>query len=126
LDFGFRRLQTRGLTLNYIFGELCALPQQIAEHGGLSDITILEGALARPRQLEAYGDPPPDIAALAAAYAFGIARTQTFVEGNKRTSAVVTRTFLLLNGHDVTADEATRLQIWEHLGEGTMSLARIS
>jgi death-on-curing protein len=112
------------VTLNYIFGELCALPQQIAEHGGLSglrDITILEGALARPRQLEAYGDPPPDIAALAAAYAFGIARTQVFAEGNKRTSAVVTRTFLLLNGHDVTADEVTRLQIWEHL-----SLARIS
>ena len=98
--------------------------QQIAEHGGLSgvrDFGLLESALARPQHLAAYGDPAPDIAALAAAYAFGIARNQAFLDGNKRTSAVVTGTFLILNGYDVTADEATRLQIWLSLGDGTMS-----
>jgi death-on-curing protein len=96
---------------------------QIAEHGGspgVRDLNLLEPALARPQHLAAYGDPEPDVAALAAAYAFGIARNHAFVDGNKRTSAVVTRTFLILNGYDVSADEATRLQIWSDLGAGTL------
>ena len=98
--------------------------QQIAEHGGFSglrDDTLLEAALARPAQLEAYGSPIPDIAALAAALAFGLARNHAFLDGNKRTSSVVAGTFLILNGYDLTADEASRLQIWVGLGEGTVS-----
>jgi death-on-curing protein len=98
--------------------------EQLAEHGGLSgigDINLLESALARPQHLEACGDPPPDIAALAAAYAFGIAKNHAFVDGNKRTSYVVARTFLVLNGHDTTADELALLEVWERLGNGNMS-----
>jgi len=94
--------------------------EQLAEHGGrpgIRDINLLESALARPQHLQTYGDPPPDIAALAAAYAFGIARNHAFVDGNKRTSYVVTRTFLVLNGYDVTTDEVTRLEIWTRLGD---------
>jgi death-on-curing protein len=97
--------------------------EQIAEHGGLNgvrDIATLESALARPQQLQAYGDQP-DIAALAAAYGFGVARSQAFIDGNKRTSYVVTTAFLLLNGYDLTADEMSRVQIWERLGEGSLS-----
>ena len=97
--------------------------EQIAEHGGLNgvrDIATLESALARPQQLQAYGDQP-DIAALGAAYGFGVARSQAFIDGNKRTSYVVTTAFLLLNGYDLTADEMSRLQIWERLGEGSLS-----
>ena len=95
--------------------------EQIAEHGGLNgvrDIATLESALARPQQLQAYGDQP-DIDALAAAYGFGVARS--FIGGNKRTSYVVTTAFLLLNGYDLTADEMSRLQIWERLEEGSLS-----
>ena len=98
--------------------------QQIAEHGGLNgirDLPTLESSLARPRHLEAYGEPPPDVAALAACYAFGIGAKQAFLDGNKRTSAVVTGTFLLLNGYDFTADEAARLQVWINIGNGSMS-----
>jgi death-on-curing protein len=98
--------------------------EQIAEHGGLSGIrdkNLLESALARPAQLQAYGEPAPDIAALAAAYAFGIAKNHAFVEGNKRTSSVVTRTFLVLNGYDITADDLTRLEVWDQLTDGRMS-----
>src|SRR5215471_16334060 len=89
--------------------------EQLAEHGGLSgvrDIGLLESALARPQQLKAYGKPSPDIAALAAAYAFGIARNHPFIDGNKRTSSVVTRLFLTLNGYDITADDLSRLKVW--------------
>jgi death on curing protein len=98
--------------------------EQIAEHGGrpgLLDIALLESALARPQQREAYGESEPDIAALAAAYAFGIAKNHAFVEGNKRTSSVVTRTFLVLNGYDITADDLTRLEVWDQLTDGRMS-----
>jgi death on curing protein len=96
--------------------------EQIAEHGGLPgirDITLLESALARPRQLQVYANPKPDLAALAAAYAFAIAKNHAFLDGNKRTSYVVTRTFLVLNGYDLMADDVTRLRVWEQLGEGS-------
>lgn len=96
--------------------------QQIAEHGGsqgVRDIGLLESALARPQNLAAYGEP--GVVALAAAYAFGIARNHPFLDGNKRTSYVVTRSFLNLNGSDMTADEGTRLQIWLSLGAGNLT-----
>jgi death on curing protein len=93
--------------------------EQLAEHGGLDGIRdrgLLESALHRPRDLQSYGQP--DLADLAAAYAFGIARNYPFLDGNKRTSAVVTRLFLRLNGHDLDATQAERLAIWLALGAG--------
>jgi death-on-curing protein len=80
---------------------------QLAEHGGASGVRdrgLLDSALARPQHLAAYGEP--DIATLAAAYAFGIARNHPFVDGNKRTALVALETFLALNGHDLAADDA--------------------
>ena len=62
-------------------------------------MALLESAMARPRQLATYGNP--DAAALAAAYAFGIARNHPFVDGNKRTAAVVSEAFLVLNGFEM-------------------------
>src|SRR5262249_39408103 len=98
--------------------------QQIAEHGGSPDLrdgNLLESALARPQNLFAYGNPEPDLAALAAAYAFGIAQNHAFIDGNKRTSFVVTRTFLILNGLDITANQIERLTVWIDLGAGRLS-----
>ena len=69
---------------------------QIAEFGGLgrhcSDAGALESALARPRNLVAYGEPT--VHRPAAAYAFGIARNHPFVDGNKRTAFVTSVVFL--------------------------------
>jgi death-on-curing protein len=96
--------------------------QQIAEHGGtqgVRDLGLLESALGRPQNLAAYGEP--DVAALGAAYAFGIAKNHPFLDGNKRTSYVVTQVFLRLNGLDVTADEATRLRMWVDLAAGSLT-----
>lgn len=81
--------------------------EQLAEHGGaegVRDDGLLESAFARPRNLADYGEP--DAAALASAYAFGIARNHPFVDGNKRTAAVVAETFLMLNGYLLTATDA--------------------
>ena len=100
--------------------------EQIAEHGGLAgvrDLNTLESALARPKNRLAYGNPKPDLATLAAAYAFGIARKQAFVEGNKRTAAAVTETFLALNGVVLAASDAEIVQVWSALGAGNLSEA---
>lgn len=73
--------------------------RQLAEHGGpegVRDRGALESALARSANLTAYGDP--DAAALAASYAFGLARNHAFADGNKRTAWVVARLFLQANG----------------------------
>lgn len=72
--------------------------RQLAEHGGgtgIRDANMLDSALARPLNRWSYGDA--DLAALAAAYAFGIARNHPFVDGNKRTAWVLARLFLALN-----------------------------
>jgi death on curing protein len=79
----------------------------LALDGGASGIrsqALLESALARPRQLYAYGDSP-DVVDLAAAYTFGIVRNHPFVDGNKRTGFVNGVLFLELNGYQFTASE---------------------
>jgi len=81
--------------------------EQLAEHGGAAgtrDVGLLESALARPQQLANYGKP--DIADLAAAYGFGIARNHPFIDGNKRTAFVAVELFLLLNGQALRAGDA--------------------
>jgi death-on-curing protein len=100
--------------------------RQLAEHGGLPglrDDSLLESALARPQQLDAYGDPPPDLPALAAALAFGLARNHPFVDGNKRTAAVCCETFLRINGQLLRASDAELFPIYLALAEGRLTEA---
>lgn len=81
--------------------------EQLAEHGGASgtrDEGLFESALARPRQLDAYGQP--DVFALAAAYGVGLAKNHPFVDGNKRTAFVAVELFLELNRVVLEADDA--------------------
>lgn len=81
--------------------------EQLAEHGGregVRDAGLFESAMNRPINLAAYEQP--DVAALAAAYGFGLARNPPFVDGNKRTSFVAVELFLALNGWVLTADDA--------------------
>lgn len=97
--------------------------RQIAEHGGgdgVRDMGLLESALSRPKNIEAY-EPEADIARLAAAYAFGIAKNHPFVDGNKRTALVACRTFLILNGYQLNAEPADKYLTFLSLAEGTLS-----
>jgi death on curing protein len=71
---------------------------------GIRDEGALESALGRPVNRRAYQSA--DLAELAAAYAFGIARNHPFVDGNKRASLLAMITFFGLNGVDFIADEA--------------------
>jgi len=88
--------------------ECLALHDMMLTHygggAGLRDVGLLESALARPRQLLAYGKA--EITDLAAAYVFGIVKNYPFVDGNKRTGFMLGVGFLERNGMDFFATEA--------------------
>ena len=101
---------------------LAAHLEQLSEHGGgegVRDERLLDSAMARAQNLAAYGQP--DAAALAAAYAFGIARNHPFVDGNKRTAAVISETFLVLNGFELNATDAELVVAFLSLAAGELS-----
>ena len=98
---------------------------QIQEHGGLPglrDANALEAALARPQQKWAY-DPNADLALLAAAYAYGIATSHPFNDGNKRSALIALVVFLDLNGHRLTASEVEVVPVFLSLAAGKLSEA---
>ena len=89
--------------------------RQLAEHGGsdgVRDRALLDSALDRPRQLYAFSDPTPPVPELAAAYAIGIARNHAFIDRNKRTAYAVCRSFMVLNGFDITATRENRYEMF--------------
>ena len=95
---------------------------QLAEHGGMAgvrDENLLASALARPHNLDAYGDKP-DVAAFAA-YAFGIARNHPFFDGSKRTAFVLMELFLNLNGRLLEAGNAECITTMQELAAGNLS-----
>ncbi len=101
--------------------------RQLAEHGGgagVRDAGLLESALARP--INAWGYGVDDPAALAAAYAFGIARNYPFVDGNKRTAWVLARIFLALNGHRPRFEAADAIAAMLALAAGEQSEAEMA
>ena len=92
--------------------------RQLAEHGGsdgIRDQGLLESALLRPKNQFNYSNP--NICDLAAAYGYGIAKNHPFIDGNKRTSYVVMRTFLKLNSYDVQASAAEKYKVWIQLAD---------
>lgn len=101
--------------------------RQLAEHGGpigVRDVSALESALARARNQWAYGET--DMCALAAAYAYGVARNHPFADGNKRTAWVLARLFLALNNIQIrfTPEEAIRMVL--ALANGSLSEGEVA
>lgn len=99
----------------------------IAEYGGLNgvrDAGLLESALARPRQLLAYGDP--NLFELAAAYAFGIVRNHPFVDGNKCAALAAADVFLQLNGFEIVVDEIHAVVAFQDLAAGEIDEAMLA
>ncbi len=94
----------------------------IAKYGGTSGIRdegLLESALARPINSHAYGQT--DLCALAAGYAYGIARNHPYIDGNKRTAFLTACLFLKINGLELTADEAITTTAVLDLAAGKIS-----
>lgn len=98
--------------------------ESLAEHGGSSgirDLGLLESALARPKNLYAYGDPEPSLQQMAAACAYGLTANHPFVDGNKRTALIVSVTFLRLSGLRLVADKADTYLMFYGLAAGTLT-----
>lgn len=101
--------------------------RQLAEHGGsdgVRDAGLLDSALAKPKNRLAYSENPSDMAALvpvlAAAYAYGVALNHPFIDGNKRTAAVVCETFLELNGFTLETTDEEMYKVFMQLAEGRL------
>jgi len=96
--------------------------EQLQEFGGpagLRDRGMLESALGRPRNKWSFGEE--DLATLAAAYAFGIARNHPFVDGNKRAALLALITFLGLNGIDFAASNAEAVVMIQGIASGEIT-----
>jgi death-on-curing protein len=101
---------------------------QLREHGGspgVRDEGLLESALARPQQKWAYAEAP-DLAVLAAAYAFGLAKNHGYIDGNKRVAFMAAYVFLGLNGNDLDADEPDVVRTMERVADGRLSEAGLA
>jgi death on curing protein len=93
--------------------------EQLTWHGGgagTRDRGALLSALQRPRDKWHYDSA--DLPALAAAYAYGIARNHPYVDGNKRTAFLALYTFLGLNSIDFIVPEPAAASIIPALAAG--------
>ena len=102
---------------------------ELAQHGGLDgikDINLVESALARPQQLNTYGDPPPDVFDLAAAYGYGIAKNHGFSDGNKRTGWILARLFLADNGVRIQYTAQDAIEVMLGVAAGSVSEAKFA
>lgn len=86
---------------------------------GVRNEGLLESALARPRNLAAYGEP--DLAELAASYAYGLAKNHPFVDGNKRTALVVCETFIIDNDGSLDGTDAELAVLFEDLAANKLT-----
>ena len=87
---------------------------------GMRDEGLLDPALARPRNPFIY-DPNADIAKLAAAYGFGLAKNHAFVDGNKRIAFIATALFLRLNGWRLATERLDEIQTMLNLASGEIT-----
>ncbi|UJS24560.1 type II toxin-antitoxin system death-on-curing family toxin [Thiothrix winogradskyi] len=100
----------------------------LAEHGGspgIRDKSLLDSALARPKQRLAY-KPDSTLFELAASYSFGIAKNHPFIDGNKRVALAVGAVFLELNGFELDAPEPEAVIMFEQLAAGNIAEAELA
>lgn len=96
----------------------------VAQHGGLAGVRdegMLESALFKPPNLQAYSSPT--LAEMAASYAAGIILNHPFLDGNKRTGFLLAATFLELNGLEFAAAEESVVESTLALASGKMNQA---
>lgn len=119
-----RRIQPRWLSRTVVDA---IHADQLRQHGGLRgvrDDNVLESALARPQQQWAY-DAEPDVALLAAAYAFGLVRNHPYRDGNKRIGFLALVTFLGINDHELEATDEDVVTTMLALADGSLTEAQL-
>ena len=86
---------------------------------GLRDEGMLRSALERPVNKWHYEQA--DLAEIAAAYAFGLAKNHAFVDGNKRIAFMALVVFLRKNSVHFSPDQAQATRIMFALAAGEVS-----
>ena len=95
-------------------------------HPGILDVGILKSAIAMPSATFDGNYLHTDIFEMAAAYLFHIVRNHPFIDGNKRTGAVASIVFLMMNGIDFHADENDFEEIVIRTAEGKIDKATMA
>jgi len=101
---------------------------QLRLHGGLPGIrddNALESALARPQNRRLY-DSSSDLAAVAAAYGYGLVTSHPFTDGNKRVGFLAMYVFLGLNGLEIEADEIEVVDLMVAVADGRYSEEKLA
>jgi len=101
---------------------------QLQEHGGIygvRDEGLLESALARARNRWLY-EPEWYLAALAAAYGFGLTTNHPFADGNKRVALMAMYVFLAVNGRRLVAPEAEAALVVLDVARGQLGEAELA
>lgn len=92
---------------------------------GMRDEGLLDSALARPENLQAY-QPECTLADLAAAYAFGLAKNHAFLDGNKRVAFLAMGVFLAINGFRLIAGQLDAIRVMLAVAAGEMDESSLS
>jgi death-on-curing protein len=97
-------------------------------HGGIygvRDEGLLESALDRARN-RWLNEPESDLAALAAAYGFGLTTNHPYADGNKRVALMAMYVFLALNGRRLVAPEAEAALVVLDVARGRLGEAELA
>ncbi len=95
-------------------------------HPGIRDIELLKSAVAMPAACFGGDYLHTDIYEMAAAYLFHIVRNHPFIDGNKRTGAVASVVFLMMNGIELQADEDSFEKMVLSAAEGKIDKAVVA
>jgi death on curing protein len=102
--------------------------ESLAQFGGapgLRDEGLLDSALARPVNKHSY-EGCTDLAVLAAAYGFGLAKNHAFIDGNKRAAFLAVGIFLAINGLRLNATPVDAIQTVLALAAGDLDESRFA
>ena len=86
---------------------------------GVCDVGLLLSAIDRPRNKWSYGER--DLAALAAAYGFGLAKNLPFVDGNKRAAFAAIIVFMAKNAAPIDPAPADATRVIMELAAGQLT-----
>lgn len=95
-------------------------------HPGIRDIELLKSAINMPAACFGGDYFHTDIYEMAAAYLFHIVRNHPFLDGNKRTGAVASVVFLMMNGIELHADEDRFAKMVLSVAEGKTGKAAVA
>lgn len=92
---------------------------------GLRDRGLLESAVAMPRSTFGGQELHADLAEQAAAYFFHLCANHPFVDGNKRVAVAAAELFLLINDHELVADDDSVVELAMGLAGGGLSKVQV-